>query len=125
MKVMKSYESKECYEEFLCLQGGEEALKAIVRRFGKAVLDEAPKIKELVEAASSVGQPQAILQSLECLRVAGPVMEPELNPYLESWLPQILAFLGSEDSTIRVAAARSAVAIVKSRPEVLMNTFMR
>ena len=116
-------------EEFCCLQGGEQALQAIVRKFGKVVLTEAPKIKELIEgghkiASLSATGSQTVLESLECLRVAGPVMEPELNPQLKDWLRHALKFLVANDSTIRLAAARSAVAVVRSRTEVLMNLFM-
>ena len=119
-----------CFRRSYLLQAGEEALQAVVRRFGKAVLTEAPKFKELIEGGyrlTVLSSPpsQTVLESLECLRVAGPVMEPELNPQLEEWLRQTLVFLGSEDSAIRLAAARSAVAVVRSRAEVLMNPFMR
>ena len=119
-----------CLRKAHILKGGEEALQAVVRRFAKDVLAEAPKVRDLIEGAlnsktSTETDSRATVESLECLRVAGPVMEPELNPELQSWLTRAFGYLNADDSSIRLAAARSVVAVVRSRPETLMNDFTR
>ena len=119
-----------CIETLFVLQGGEEALCAVVRLYRGEVLSIVPKIQDLIESGltadhSSPTETQAILDSLQCLRVAGPVMDHALDAKLGVWLTQLHNGLAHARSIVRTQAAKCAAALVGSRPEILMNELVR
>ena len=91
------------------------------------MLSSVPKLKELLELGLSGAGPdvQVVRQSLHCLRAAGPVMAGALDSQLSDWLRCLDPWLKTELTDVRLLAASAAVALVKSRPQVLMNELIR
>lgn len=91
------------------------------------MLTKAPKVGELIESGlpETASETQLVKQSLLCLAVGGPVMVSELNAHLLEWLTRLKPWLGSGDAEVRSLAAACAVALFKSRPPAVANSFFR
>ncbi|BDA40363.1 TATA-binding protein-associated factor 172 [Coccomyxa sp. Obi] len=123
----------------LARQGAEAALQAFARAFGKHLLQKLPRLWEHASASIATNaaaaapghlsppsaEPQAVIDTLQILKVLGPVLDAHLEPHLTSLMPGLASCCLHERRAVHKAAAACSEALASSRPSCVLPSLLR
>ena len=119
-----------CSEALSCLQGASIFLQSLASSFGAALFIKLPIVKQLMlqpllAPQSDIPEAKQATDTLQTLKIIGPVVHEELFPEVLQALPAVVHGCGRAQHQVRHMSVMCAVELAATHTELVLPVLLR